>query len=871
MSSLYYQLSLASDILREMSLAPDSKLGPYEIVAALGAGGMGEVYRARDPRLGREVALKIVPAGSAGDPERLRRFEQEARATAALNHPNILAVFDIGSQDNAPYIVAELLEGETLRARLVGGPLPVRKAVDYALQIVRGLAAAHDHGIFHRDLKPENIFITRDGHVKILDFGLAKLTMPEPSAPGMSAQTLDSVTGRGVLLGTVGYMSPEQCRGAAIDARSDLFSFGAVLYEMLSGRRAFRGETTADTISSILKEEPPDLSPTSRDVPPMLERIVHHCLEKDPAARFQSARDIAFALESLSTVSPAAPTLTPIPAIAPTTRKAWLVRALLGVIGILVVAVALLFVRLSAPPPEPPSYRQLTFAREFVSSARFAPDQRTIIYSSARAGSESELFSLSPDTHASASLSLKNVNIESISSSGEMLLIQRQSLGARGVLARAPLSGAAPRPILSDVQDADWGPDNQIAVAHYVDGHYRIEYPIGHILYEVPIGYLSDLRVSPKGDRVAFAEHPTLGDNAGYVVVVDSSGHKRTLSPRQSLVQAINWAPSDKEVWFSGATRAAEIQLKASDLSGHTRVVDRIPGIPILHDIARDGRVLLGQMIVRVLTYARGPGQDQDRDVTIQNWSSVFAISPDGKQLLSFSDGPYSSPDYDTYVRASDGSAPVRIGDGAGYDFSPDMKWVLSSLTLHVPRQLLLVPLGPGETKQITHDSIDHAYARFLPDGKSVVFAGTEPGHKSRIYVQAINSGSARPISPEGVNGFIPTADGKFVFGFSDLVALYPIDGQGAPRPVPGIHPDESILSVSPDGRSVLVGVLGGYAVDVMRVDLASGRRELFKKIGPTDHAGVNMYTAVFTPDGKYYAYAYINLLSELYLVEGLR
>src|SRR3954463_7897899 len=288
-----------------MALASGTKLGPYEIVSALGAGGMGEVYRACDPRLGREVAIKVLSAGSAPDSERLRRFEQEARATAALNHPNILAVFDIGSQDNSPYIVSELLDGETLRSRLMGGPLPVRKAVDYALQIVRGLAAAHDHGIFHRDLKPENIFITRDGHVKILDFGLAKLTMPEPGGPGTSAQTtLDSVTGRGVLLGTLGYMSPEQCRGAAIDARSDLFSFGAVLYEMLSGRRAFRGDTIADTISSILKEEPPDLSAIGRDVPPMLERIVHHCLEKDPAARFQSARDIGFALESLSTATP---------------------------------------------------------------------------------------------------------------------------------------------------------------------------------------------------------------------------------------------------------------------------------------------------------------------------------------------------------------------------------------------------------------------------------------------------------------------------------------------------------------------------------------------------------------------------------------
>ncbi|MFZ3363699.1 MAG: protein kinase, partial [Candidatus Acidiferrales bacterium] len=850
-----------------------------EIVAALGAGGMGEVYRARDPRLGREVAIKILAVDWVGDPERLRRFEQEARATAALNHPNILAVFDIGSQDNSPYIVSELLEGETLRARLSTGPLPVRKVVEYAVHIARGLAAAHDHGIFHRDLKPENIFITRDSHVKILDFGLAKLTMPEPSTPGMSAQaTLDSVTGCGVLLGTLGYMSPEQCRGATIDARSDIFSFGAVLYEMISGKRAFRGDTTADTISSILKEEPPDLSATGRDVPPLLERIVHHCLEKDPAARFQSARDIAFALEALSSVSSAAGAAgaTSAPAIAaPASRKSWLLPSLLGVIVILIVAVALLVVRGNTPPPEPPSYHQLTFAREYISSARFAPDQRTIIYSSARIGINSELFSLAPDSHAPVRIGLKDADIESISSTGEMLLIQqRRNLYSNvrvGVLARAPLSGAAPRPVLNDVQDADWGPDNQIAVAHYVEGHFRIEYPIGHILYEPTTGYVSNVRVSPKGDWVAFAEHPTFGDDAGNVVTVDSSGRKLTQSPRQTAIEGIDWAPSGKEVWFTSAVVGIEVQLRAADLSGHTRVVDRIPGIPTLHDIARDGRVLLGQNVARFFTYARGPGQDQERDVTIQNWSAVFAISSDGKQLLMQSEGGDSGPDYDVYVRASDGAVPERLGDGRGYDFSPDMKWVLSSLILRTPRQLFLIPLGPGETKQITHDSIDRSYARFLPDGKTVVFTGTEPGHKSRIYVQAIDSGTARPISPEGVSGFVPTADGKFVFGFSDSVALYPVDGQGTPRPVPGIHPDETIFSVSPDGRSALVGVLGSYSADVMRVDLASGRRELFKKIGPSDPAGVALYQAVFTPDGKYYAYTWGNELSQLYLVEGLR
>jgi Tol biopolymer transport system component len=404
-----------------------------------------------------------------------------------------------------------------------------------------------------------------------------------------------------------------------------------------------------------------------------------------------------------------------------------------------------------------------------------------------------------------------------------------------------------------------------------VDGHFRIEYPIGHVLYESATGWLTNVRVSPKGGWVAFAEHPTLGDSAGSVVMVDTSGHARTLSPRQSAIQEVNWVPSGKEVWFTSAEESTRFQLWAADLSGHIRVVDRIPATPTVYDIARDGRVLLGQNIFRILAYARGPGQDQEHDVTIQNWSDASAISPDGRQVLLNEEGSNSGPDYDVYVRSSDGAAPERIGDGVGYGFSPDMKWVLSSLILHIPRQLFLIPLGPGETKQITHDSIDRSYARFLPDGKSVVFSGTEPGHKSRIYVQAIDSGTARPISPEGVSGFVPTADGKFVFGFSDAVALYPVDGQGAPRPLPGIHPDETIFSVSHDGRSALVGALGSYSADVVRVDLATGRRELFNKIGPSDSAGVALVDAAFTPDGKSYAYSYFNALSQLYLVEGLR
>src|SRR5260221_4119544 len=265
---------------------------------------MGEVYRAKDTRLGRTVAVKVIPASFTSDQERLQRFEQEARAAAALNHPNILSIFDIGGgQGGVPYVVSELLEGETLRERLRLGPLPTRKAVDYALQTARGLAAAHDKGIVHRDLKPENLFVTEDGRVKILDFGLAKLTAPEASGHGADAPTVQAVTEPGLIMGTVGYMAPEQVRGKPADARSDIFAFGAILYEMVSGKRAFHGETTADTMSAILKEDVPELSETARNVPPGLERIVRHCLEKSPTQRFQSTGDLAFDLESLTEVS----------------------------------------------------------------------------------------------------------------------------------------------------------------------------------------------------------------------------------------------------------------------------------------------------------------------------------------------------------------------------------------------------------------------------------------------------------------------------------------------------------------------------------------------------------------------------------------
>ncbi|HMF09606.1 MAG TPA: serine/threonine-protein kinase, partial [Thermoanaerobaculia bacterium] len=302
-----------------MSLPVGSRLGPYEILAPLGAGGMGEVYRARDLRLERAVAIKVLPASLSKDPDRLRRFEQEAKAASALNHPNILTIHDTGAHQGVPFVVSELLEGETLRERLAGGALQARKALSYAIQVAHGLSAAHEKGIVHRDLKPENILVTRDGRVKILDFGLAKITQSDGAAIGQTDLPTQG-TEPGVVLGTVGYMSPEQVRGKAADARSDIFSFGVILYEMLSGNRAFRGDSAADTLSAILTKDPPDLSPTNQEISPDLDRLVRHCLEKDPDQRFHSAHDLAFALDALPSSSAAAPSMPSSPRTVPVAR-----------------------------------------------------------------------------------------------------------------------------------------------------------------------------------------------------------------------------------------------------------------------------------------------------------------------------------------------------------------------------------------------------------------------------------------------------------------------------------------------------------------------------------------------------------------------
>src|SRR5947208_11719070 len=349
------------------TISPNTTIAQYTIVSKIGEGGMGEVYRARDTLLGRDVAIKVLPAAFSENSERLRRFEQEAQAAGALNHPNILSIYHIGTHEGAPYIVSELLEGETLRERMAGGALQQRKAIDYGLQIAKGLAAAHEKGIVHRDIKPDNIFITDGGRVKILDFGLAKLTSATDGTSQTEVPTRKVNTDPGTVMGTMGYMSPEQLRGKTADHRSDIFSFGAILYEMLSGKRAFRGDSMAETMSAILREDPPDLSVTNKTISPALERVVHHCLEKNPDERFHSARDLAFAIESLSgTATSSGQTMTAMTSLSSRSRISkklpWIVAALFALALIAALPFVFLYfrrategvraVRLTIPAPE---------------------------------------------------------------------------------------------------------------------------------------------------------------------------------------------------------------------------------------------------------------------------------------------------------------------------------------------------------------------------------------------------------------------------------------------------------------------------------------------------------------------------------------
>jgi len=757
----------------------------------------------------------------------------------------------------------------------------MRKVTEYAQQIVSGLSAAHEKGIVHRDLKPENLFITKDDRVKIFDFGIAKLSEPRPVgvATGSEDATRKALTNPGVVMGTVGYMSPEQVRGQTTDHRSDIFSFGAILHEMITGRRAFQHETMAETMSAILKEEPKELTESNPNISPSLERIVRRCLEKKAERRFQSTSDLGFALESLS--APTSSSGRSMPEVAtelePARRMRGPLHYGLGMLLLVAGAVAGILSYSYMRRSPMPSYEQLTFRRGFVNHARFAPDGQTLVYSAAWNGNPLEIFSTRSGQNESRSLGLSDADVLAISSTGEMaVLLKRRFLGQmsyRGTLARMPMIGGTPREILEDVVEADWSPDGKdLAVVRYVDGRNRLEYPIGKVLYETA-GYISYPRISPKGDRIAFMDHEIQWDNRGRVAVLDLAGNKTFISEEFSGEEGVAWSPAGNEVWFTAGTGSDSNNLHASTLSGQVRLVLRVPADLWLHDISRDGRVLLTRYKNTNDAIGLAPGETRERDLSWLDFGTFVDLSDDGKNFLFEYWGQGSGTNYAVYLGKTDGSPAVRLGEGGSGHLSPDGKLVVAIRS--EPNEITFLPAGAGELRRLDKHRIErYNSVVWFPDGKQIVFTGREAGHADRSYIQAIDAGEPRPITTEGVTGTIVSPDGRYLIAYDSQgkAGIYPIEGDEKPRPIPALDDKDKIVRWSGDGHSLFVFPRGELPVKVSRLNLVTGRKELAKEISPYDRAGISQPPSIYlTPDGKGYVYRVSRYLMDLYLVDGLK
>jgi tRNA A-37 threonylcarbamoyl transferase component Bud32/WD40 repeat protein len=866
-----------------MPLAFGTRLGPYEILAPLGAGGMGEVYRAKDTRVDRAVALKVLPEELFESEERRQRFEREARILASLNHPGIAALYSFEeipsstSSASRHILVMELLEGETLRESLRGGPLPPRRALDVALQVANGLAAAHEKGIVHRDLKPENVFITKDGRVKVLDFGLSKLTRLAEGSAGLTATPTQSLlTEAGAVFGTASYMSPEQVRGEPLDHRSDVFAFGTILHEMVSGKNPFRKETAVETMTAILKEEPPPPEPSP------LSLIAARCLEKRRERRFQSTEDLAFALDSISK-GPASGGLAQLPSTSVAKRPPrirWI--AFPAAAALLLTGAWLLWKRSEVLPPM--TFERLTFRRGVVWSARFAPDGQTVVFGAAWEGKPVELFETRVGSTESRSLGFESGNIAAVSHAGEMALVLRPrfltSFNHPGTLARASLAGGAARELLADVHAADWSPDGaDLAVAHGSKGKSLLEFPPGKVIHEAE-GVLGDLRFSPDGRQIAFWEYAPSGPRI-VVVSRDGSG-RRVLSDGWRIASfGLAWSPSGREIWFSAIgdeARSADATARAVyavDLSGRVRLVSRMPGSLVLFDVARDGRVLMTHSAEGPGLVAHAPGASAELDLSWLAVSFLGDLSRDGR-IVVFTDGRGG-----LYLRKTDGSAAVRLGSGFALGpmaISPDGAWVAAAM-LGSPFRMTLVPTGAGASRELALEGLDAVSAvLWAHDSRSMFLLGSQKGHGARLYGQSLSEPVLRPITGEilspfqGADGLVLSPDGRSLALMSDgTVRLFSIDGT-ALRTVPGAFSGHMLIGWTSDGRALHSNRLTDLPGRIYRLDLATGEAKVLREMLPADPAGIwRIHPIRITPDGSSYAYTYTRRVGALYVFDGLK